>query len=83
MPTHLGQTDIQQWNRKISESKLSVPEYFSRHQVPFSQAQHYRYKKRIDQEGTESLEDQRRKGNNRRITAEVEGYLKGYVSGKP
>ncbi|MBW8002963.1 MAG: hypothetical protein FVQ80_13250 [Planctomycetes bacterium] len=83
MPTHLGQTDIQQWIRKISESKLSVPEYFSHHQVPFSQAQYYRYKKRIDQEGTESLEDQRRKGNNRRITAEVEGYLKGYVSGKP
>ncbi len=83
MPTHLGQTDIQQWIRKISESKLSVPEYFSRRQVPFSQAQYYRYKKRIDQEGTESLEDQRRKGNNRRITAEVEGYLKGYVSGKP
>lgn len=83
MPTHLGQTDIQQWIRKISESKLSVPEYFSNKKVPFSQAQYYRYKKRIDQEGTESLEDQRRKGNNRRITAEVEGYLKGYVSGKP
>ena len=85
MPTHLGQTDIQQWIRKISKSKLSVPEYFSNNKpkVPFSQAQYYRYIKRIDQEGTESLEDQRTKGNNRRITAEVEGYMKGYVSGKP
>ncbi|HDZ62253.1 MAG TPA: hypothetical protein ENH40_03810 [Nitrospirae bacterium] len=83
MPTHLGQTDIQQWIRKISESKLSVPEYLSRYQAPFSQAQYYRYKKKMDQGGAESLKDRRTQGNNRRITAEVEGYLKGYVSGKP
>ena len=83
MPTHLGQTDIQQWIRKISESKLSVPEYFSRRQVPFSQAQYYRYRKKMDQGGVESLADRRTQGNNRRITAEAEGYLKGYVSGKP
>jgi transposase len=83
MPTHLGQTDIQQCIRKISESKLSVLEYFSRRKVPFSQAQYYRYKKKMDQGGIKSLKDQRTKGNNRRITAEVEGYLNGYVSGKP
>ena len=83
MPTHLGQTDIQQWIRKISESKLSVPEYFSRRRVPFSQAQYYRYRKKMDQGGVESLADRRTQGNNRRITAEAEGYLKGYVSGKP
>ncbi len=73
MPTHLGQTDIQQWIRKISASKLSVPEYFSHRQVPFSQAQYYRYKKKMDQGGVESLKDSRTQGNNRRITAEVEG----------
>jgi len=83
MPTYLGKTDVQQWIKKIAESKLSIPEYLSRHQVPFSQAQYYRYKKKMDQGGAESLTDRRTRGNNRRITAEVEGYLTGYISGKP
>ena len=83
MPTHLVQTDIKQWIRKIADSKLSVPKYLAHHQVPFSQAQYYRYKKKMDQGGAESFKDRRTQGNNRRITAEIEGYLKGYVSGKP
>ena len=83
LATHLGHTDIKQWIKKIDDSKLSVPEYFNRNKVPFSQAQYYRYKKKLDQEGSDSLMDKRTRGNNRRITAEVEVYLNGYVSGKP
>ena len=83
MPTHLGQVHIQQWITKIDESNLSVSEYLLHHKVPFSQAQYYRYKKRMDQEGGEFFTDGRTEGNNRRITARVEGYIQGYVSGTP
>jgi transposase len=83
MPTHLGQNYIQEWIIKIEESDLSVPEYLSHHNVPFSQAQYYRYRKRMGQQGPESLTDRRTEGNNRRITARVEGYIQGYVSSTP
>lgn len=83
MPTHLGQIHIQTWITRIDESDLSVPQYLSGHKVPFSQAQYYRYKKKLEQEGAESLTDGRTEGNNRRITAVVEGFIQGYVSGTP
>ena len=83
MATHIGRVDIQRWIQKVAESKLSVPEYFDNRRVPFSRAQYYRYRKKMDQEGVESLKDKRTQGNSRRLTAEAEGYLKGYVSGKP
>ena len=83
MPTHVGRMDIERWIQKIAESQLSVPEYFDNYRVPFSRAQYYRYKKKMDQEGIESLKDERAQGNSRRLTTEAEGYLKGYVSGKP
>ena len=83
MPTHLGKIHIQAWIARIDESDLSVRQYLSRHKVPFSQAQYYRYKKKLEQEGGESLTDGRTEGNNRRITAVVEGFIRGYVSGTP
>ena len=79
LPTHVGQIDVERWIAKIAKSRLSVPQYFDNRRVPFSRAQYYRYKKKMDREGVESLKDERTQGNSRRLTAEAEGYLKGYV----
>ena len=80
MPRHIGQVDIEAWLQDITDSELSLKDYFARHKVPFSETQYYRYRKRIAAGGSGTLEDQRASGNQRTITTEVEGYLKGYLS---
>ena len=72
MPRHIGRTNIQYWVRKMSKSDLSVPDYFSRYKVPFSQAQYYRYKKKIAWEGIGSFQDKRTQGNRRAMTREAD-----------
>ncbi|HUV13256.1 MAG TPA: hypothetical protein VMY18_06410 [Acidobacteriota bacterium] len=83
MPKHVGQTDIAAWLQKIDESRLPLKSFFAGHRAPFSQSQYYRYKKKIAQGGVESLRDRRGGGNRRSITVEAEGYLRGYLSGRP
>ena len=72
---------INSWVERISRSRLSVEKYISQHQVPFSIAQYYRYKKNIEQ-GTEII-DKRQNGNNRKLNYEMKGFLKGYMKSRP
>ena len=68
---------------KISSSGLSVGEYFRRWSVPFSQAQYFRYKRRMAKDGAAGLEDGRSLGNNRKLTPEAEAYLRGVHEHRP
>lgn len=63
--------------QRISESGLSVDEYFRRHSVPFGRAQYFRYKARLAERGADGLSDGRRAGNHRKLTPEMEGFLRG------
>jgi transposase len=67
----------------ISKSSLSVGEYFQRHRVPFSRAQYFRYKRRLEEQGVEGLSDGRRTGNRRKLTPEAEGFLRGVREADP
>lgn len=71
------------WLNRVERSRLSVPAYFSRHDVPFSMAQYYRYRSGFQERGTEALRDGRSQGNRRSLNAEAEGFLKGYVAAHP
>ena len=82
MPRHVGRVNIDAWLQKITDSELSIKDYFTQYSVPFSETQYYRYKKRITDRGIGAFKDQREHGNHRVITAEAEGYLKGYVSSR-
>ena len=55
MPKHVGRADIGGWLQKIADSELSLKDYFTQHDVPFSETQYYRYKKRIAAGGIASL----------------------------
>lgn len=84
MPTHIGHTDIRYWLEQVDKSNLSVSAFFSSHKVPFSQAQYYRYKRKVAQEGFESItKDMRVKGNRRTLTTDAEAFLEGCVSSDP
>lgn len=63
--------------QRISESSLSVDDYFKRHGVPFSRAQYFRYKARMAEAGLDGLADGRKDGNHRKLTLEAEGFLRG------
>ena len=62
---------------------MSVGKYFSRHNVPFSIAQYYRYKQKLEDGGPDAIKDNRSKGNNRKLVTEAEGFLKGYLRSRP
>jgi len=62
---------------------MSVGKYFPRHNVPFSIAQYYRYKKKLEHGGPDAIKDNRSKGNNRKLVTEAEGFLKGYLRSRP
>ena len=74
---------IRLWMQRIGRSSLSVPTYFSRHDVPFSMAQYYRYRKGLEEQGDGGLRDGRAQGNGRRVHANAEGFLSGYVAAHP
>jgi hypothetical protein len=63
--------------RKIFRSALSAAEYIKRHKVPFSLAQYYRYKTRLEALGVAGLEDRRSQGNRRTLTDEAKILLQG------
>jgi len=69
--------------QKIAGSDLSVDQYFQRHAVPFSRPQYFRYKARLAAEGLASLIDGRSQGNHRKLTPEVEGFLRGVHQTNP
>lgn len=62
---------------------MSVGKYFSRHNAPFSIAQYYRYKQKLEDGGPDAIKDNRSKGNNRKLVTEAEGFLKGYLRSRP
>ena len=69
--------------REIADSGLSVDEYFRRYSVPFSRAQHFRYKARLAAQGLDGLIDGRSKGNHRKLTPDAEGFLRGVHRANP
>ena len=69
--------------QKMFNSGLSVDEYLRTNQVPFSRPQYFRYKARWAAEGLEGLQDGRRRGNHRKLSAEAEGYLRGVHQADP
>ena len=74
---------IRLWLDRIERSRLSIPTYFSRYEVPFSMTQYYAYRKGFREGGAEALRDGRSQGNHRRVNAEAEGFLKGYIAAHP
>lgn len=74
---------ISSYIKKIEKSDLPIKVFFQKHDVPFSMAQYYRYKKRIADDGIQGLHDGRSGGNNRRLTAEAQTYLLGFHSANP
>jgi transposase len=75
--------EIISWIKRINQSPLGVEEFYSNQKVPFSIAQYYRYKKKLEQGGVDAIKDNRRDGNNRKLTPEAEGFLKGYIIARP
>jgi transposase len=71
------------WMDRIERSSLSVSEFFSRRDVPFTRAQYYRYRKRVRERGEKALLDARGGGNHRRMHAAAEGFLRGYATANP
>ena len=67
------------WIELIEASDLSVSNFFDCFTVPFSRAQYFRYKKRMQAHGPDGLVDQRSKGGSRKITSEQEIFIKGCI----
>ena len=67
------------WIKRINTSKYGIEGYYRRYNVPFSIAQYYRYKKKIKEGGIEAINDNRTKGNNRKLSLEAEIFFKGYL----
>jgi len=63
----------------IEKSNLTVNQYFKTKKTPFSQKQYYIYKKKIQENGINELIDKRIKGNNLKLTPEVQSYIKGLI----
>ncbi len=74
---------IRLWLNRIERSHLRVAAYFSRHDVPFTIRQYYRYRRGWQERGGQALRDGRAQGNHRHVNAEAEGFLKGYVAVNP
>jgi hypothetical protein len=68
-----------EWIERIEASNLSVSQFFDSYAVPFSRAQYFRYKKRLQEHGPGGLVDRRSTGGCRKITSEHEIFLKGCI----
>ena len=64
----------------MEQSGLSAKKYFATHCSPLSVVQYYRLKKRYEQEGVAGLEDQRHRGNARKLTAEQVELTRGVMA---
>ncbi len=72
---------IIEWMERIEKSPLSVSRFFTTNDIPFSRAQYFIYKRRLEESGVDGLIDKRSIGGNRKITREQESFLKGCVRG--
>ena len=68
---------------KIADSGMSIDKYLKKHKVPFSRPQYFRYKARFADEGVDGLIDRRNKGNNRKLTPDAEGFIRGVHQANP
>lgn len=75
--------EITEWLERFKRSGLSAQAFFGKYAVPFSRPQLYRYRQTLQKQGLAGLGDRRSAGNNRRIHAEAEGFLVGFVSAHP
>jgi len=71
------------WMQRIEGSALSIAVFFKEHEVPFSKAQYFIYKKQLALSGPEGIQDRRSRGGNRKLSEEAEGFLLGCVKTKP
>jgi len=69
------------WIKRIKESVSSVSKFFDTYAVPFSRAQYFRYKSRLQEHGPSGLIDRRSTGGRRKITSEHEIFLRGCIKG--
>ena len=74
-------TKIVEWIERIEKSALPVSKFFAAYDIPFSRAQYFIYKRRLEEFGADGLIDKRVIGGNRKITREQETFLKGCVRG--
>jgi transposase len=69
---------------KITDSPLSVADYFRRNNVPFSKAQYYRYKDQLKKPGgIANLQDGRSRGNRRTLTDEAKQFIRWAHTANP
>jgi transposase len=83
MAKRLPNAEIGKWLARIKGSSLSAPRFFARYRVPFSLAQFYVYRRRLEASGSDGLVDGRSQGNRRSVTHEAEAFLQGYVAANP
>ena len=74
---------IIEWLERIEYSDFTIAAFFKNHDVPFSKAQYFIYKKRFSIGGSEGLEDRRKQGGNRKLSWETEGFILGCAKSKP
>jgi transposase len=70
-------TAVVEWVERIEKSALSVSKFFETHDIPFSRAQYFIYKRRLEESGSDGLIDKRGIRGNRKITHEQKVFLKG------
>jgi transposase len=71
---------ISDWIAKIQQSGLSLEKFYAKHSVPFSRSQYYKYVRRISTEGIVGIEDKRKSGGNRKVTGDIESFVKGCIA---
>ncbi|MGD8210078.1 MAG: helix-turn-helix domain-containing protein, partial [Desulfobacterales bacterium] len=71
------------WLQRIESSELSIAAFFNEFEVPFSRAQYFNYKRQIALTGPEGIQDRRKRGGNRKLSEEAEGFLLGCVKSNP
>ncbi len=69
------------WLERIQNSELSISQFFSKNNVPFSRSQYFIYKKKFTENGIDGLVDKRKNGNNRKMNLKEEAFLQGYIAG--
>jgi hypothetical protein len=76
-------TTIARWIDRIEKSTLAISTFFDRHDIPFSRAQYFIYKRRLKESGPAGIIDKRCVGGNRKITVDQETFLKGSIKRDP
>ncbi len=71
------------WLNKIVKSKLSIVEFFQKHNVPFSRSQYFLYNNKFKKFGESGLCDKRSAGGNKKLTRESEAFILGCVASDP